>query len=217
MQRIYTSGFRVLGLVVMLLCTAPAAVKATDGLYGAGAPEDAAFVRIVLAAEEAEVAPVWIGATEFTDIAPFSVPPYRPVSPGIHQIGIGEHTAELIPSRGGYYTVVYDAGGLTIVEDTEHTRPDRAQIVLYNFSALDRLELRTADGETTAVAAVPHGEGRDIAVNPIPIGFTVFSDGEPVKPVGDLGLEGGQSYSVFVFSVHGRLRVVTEQAELDLE
>ena len=208
----------LLGALFSVLPSArPLPVHATDGLYGAGAPADAAFVRVVNAAGEGAIGSLWIGATEFSAVADLTVSPYRPLSPGIHQISISGHTEELVPSAGGYYTVVYTEEGLTVLRDTEHTRPDRAQIVLYNFSSEEGLELRTADGAATAVPAVPRRTGRDIAVNPIRIEFAIYHRGEPLETVGDLGLERGQSYGVFVFGELGDARVVIERAELALE
>ncbi|TVR03490.1 MAG: hypothetical protein EA403_06770, partial [Spirochaetaceae bacterium] len=122
----------VLTAIVALLAAAPS-VWGQESLYGAAAPADAALVRVVNAQTE-PLAELWIGATRFTALAPDGVSPYRPVNPGIHQIFVGTRSAELIPRRGVYYTVMVTRDGLSIVEDTAHTRPDRAQIVLYNFS-----------------------------------------------------------------------------------
>gem|GEM_PF-1037972 len=187
-------------LVLVLLCvvlTAPAA-RAQDGLYGEAAPDDAAFVRLVNASERDDLGSVWIAATEFSGLDPYTVSPYRPIFPGIHRLSIGGHETELIPDRGEYYTVVLTADELVVVEDIEHTRPDRAQLVLYNFSPWDGLELRTAAGDATAVEAVPRGRGRAAEVNPIEIAFAVYHGGELLEAVGDPGLERGQSYGVFV-------------------
>ena len=215
--------------MLVLLCglpTAPAA-WAQNGLYGEAAPDDAAFVRLVNASERDDLGSVWVAATEFSGLEPYTVSPYRPIFPGIHRVSLGGHEAELIPDRGEYFTVVLTEDELVVVSDTEHTRPDRAQLVLYNFSQWDGLELRTADGEATAVEAVPRGAGRAAEVNPVEIEFAVYHRGEPLEQIGDLGLERGQSYGVFVLSGeppdrdapddHSGVRVLVVQAELVVE
>ncbi len=204
-------------LAAVLLLAAVPQVLAGNGLYGDAAPDDAAFVRVVNAGGEETVGPVWIGAAEYTGLEPLSVSAYRPVAPEIHQVMLGDHTAELIARAGDYYTVVYHPDGLAVLEDTEHTRPDRAQIIVYNFSQHEELELRTAEGETTVVPAVPESEARDVAVNPVPIELALFAEGEPVEQIGDLGLARGQSYAVFAVYLDGELQSFTAQAELEVE
>ncbi|TVQ96876.1 MAG: hypothetical protein EA403_15590, partial [Spirochaetaceae bacterium] len=104
--------------------------------------------------------------------------------------------------------------------DTAHTRPDRAQIVLYNFSGVGPLALRTADGSATVVGDVQPRSSGAVSVNAVPVELALFRNGERLETLGDLGLARGQSFSVIVSaaSANGEaVRVLIEQARLSLE
>ena len=209
------SALAAIGVIaVLLLLPGLAAAQSSDGLYGAGAPDDAAFVRLVNGVDDGPLAEVWVGATRFEPVAPLSASQYRPVSPGIHQISVGGESEELIPRRAKYYSVVVSENGLHILEDSAHTRPDRAQIFLYNFSDVSPMALRTADGSTAVIGDVASGTSSVVEVNPVPLEFALFHSVELVAAIGDPGLERGQSYSVFVFGRQGQLRVIIEQAAI---
>lgn len=208
----------VLTAIVVLMAVVPS-VWAQEGLYGAAAPADAAFVRVVNAGTES-LPELWIGATRFAALDAQTASPYRPVTSGIHQVFVGSRSEELIPRRGVYYTVMVTRDGLAIVEDTTHTRPDRAQIVLYNFSGVGPLGLRTADGSATVVGDVKPGSSGEVSVNAVPVELALFRNGERLETLGDLGLARGQSFSVIVSaaSANGEaVRVLIEQARLSLE
>ncbi len=202
---------------VFLLLPGLVAAQNSNGLYGAAAPDDAGFVRIVHGGGADPLRDIWIGATRFSEVAPESASPYRPVDPGIHQILIGDQSQEIIPRRGSYYSVVVDRRRLVVLEDPEHTRPDRAQIFLYNFWDEGPLSLRTADGATTLIEPVAHEASGVIEVNPVPVELALFHGGERIAQVGDPELRRGQSYSVFVFGAAEDQRVFVEQAALVLE
>ncbi len=188
----------VLVALVLIVGIAEPAIRAQEGLYGAAAPADAAFVRVVNA--QAQPLPeLWVGATRFAALAPQTASPYRPVNPGIHQVFLGTRSEELIPRRGVYYTVMVTRDGLFIVEDTAHTRPDRAQIVLYHFAGGSALSVRTADGTATVIGDVRTGSSGTVQVNAVAVELALFRDGEQLAALGDLGLARGQSYSIIAF------------------
>ena len=202
---------------VFLLLPGLVGAQSSNGLYGAAAPDDAAFVRVVHGGGADPLRDVWIGATRFSEVAPASASPYRPVAPGIHQIFIGDQSQEIIPRQGNYYSVVADGRRLAVLEDPAHTRPDRAQIFLYNFRDEGPLSLRTADGATTLIDLVARETSAVIEVNPVPVELALFHDSERIAQVGDPGLRRGQSYSVFVFGTAADQRIFVEQATLVLE
>lgn len=204
---------------IVLVCGAASSVWGQEGLYGAAAPADGAFVRVVNARTDS-LGELWIGATRFAALAPQEVSPYRPVGPGIHQIFVGTRSEELIPRRGVYYTVLVTRDGLAVVEDTAHTRPDRAQIVLYNFSSGSALSVRTADGATTVIADVASGSSGTVLVNAVPVVLALFRGGDQLADLGDPGLARGQSYSIIVYDAGTKgdaVRVRIDQARLSLE
>ena len=209
----------IVTIAILMMLGVPGWSEAQDdnGLYGAGVPQDAGLVRIVNAVSDQPLRSVWVGATRFDAVERFGVTPYRPVAPGIHQVMIAGQSEELIPQRGGYYSVILWDRGLSILPDRAHTRPDRSQIFLYNLSDVGAVELRTGDGATTVIPAVAAGESGVVEVNPIAIELALYHGGAIVEPIGDLGLQRGQSYSVFLFGSGAATRTVIVQAAIDLE
>ncbi len=201
----------------VLLLLAPGGLDAQDGLYGAAAPRDAAFVRVMHVADAAPLNDLWVGAQRFSHVEQYSITAYRPVDSGIFQVTIGAESEELIARAGEYYTVLYSDEGLAILQDPAHTRPDRSQLFLYNVSSLSPLELRTADGETPVITGVEPGRSGVTAVNPIRIEFALYHQGELVATVGDPGLERGQSYSIVLIDGADAMKTIVQRAEIELE
>jgi hypothetical protein len=201
----------LISVTICLLGISLCARAAADSLYGAEAPKDAAFVRVFRAS--GGVGPLELGSKRF-DPAVGGVTPYRPVLPDIYLLGSGEQETEVIPKIGHYYTLVVTAEGIRIFEDVEHTDPARAQLVLYNLLPQGRVELKTADGQTSVIAAVGPGEAGRVNVNAIPVKLGVFGSEEPLGMLGDPGLQRGTSYSAFIFESVSGPRIVWAKAEL---
>ena len=187
------------------------AQAAADTLYGAEAPKDVAFVRVVRLTDGA--GPLDVGSQRFAP-GPGDVTPYRPVLPDIYLIRSGGREVELIPKVRRYYTLTLTPEGIRIFEDVEHTDPARAQLVLYNLLPSERVDLRTADGRTSVIAGVGPGLAGRVNVNAVPVTLGVFGSAGPLAVVGDPGLSRGGSFSVFVFGSGSAPQVFCAQAEL---
>lgn len=206
------SGF-MLGLMLI-----PAAAYAQNGsLYGAGAPEDAAFVRVFNNRNDGAVSRLWVGATEYRNLSSGHSSAYRPVTPEIHTVYLNDAFEELITREGSYYTIVLRDDGLHIHEDPAHTRADLAQILVYNLDVSGPVELRSADGTAGVVGSLMRGESGSVAVNPVAVELAVFVDDEKHLELGDIGLERGQSFAVFVSGAEGRPAARVERAEIQAE
>lgn len=206
--------FACVGLLLSLVL--PVGVAQERGLYGAAAPEDAAFVRYVnVSTRGATGFPV--GATSFGALGPGSAGPYRPVSPGIYLLGRGARQQELIAAVGAYYTIALDADAITILEDKRHEDAARAQIIFYNLTPDATLSLRTADGRTQVIDPRDPGTAGSVVVNPIRVELAVYdtASGEAVARLEPLALESGQSYGVFAFDEAPEVRV--ERARIETE
>jgi hypothetical protein len=198
-------------VLAILCCLLGAGLPAgADTLYGTQAPKDAAFVRFFRAVAGD---PLEVGARRF-DPPPGAVTPYRPVVPDIYLLRSGSQELELIPQVRRYYTLALTAEGLSLFEDVEHTDPARAQLVLYNLLPRESVELKTADGRATVIAAVGPGKAGRLNVNPVPVRLGVFGAGGPLAVLGDPGLRRGASYSVFVFQGGSGPEVLCAKAEL---
>jgi alginate O-acetyltransferase complex protein AlgF len=202
------------GRLVVLLCIILAGfgtLAAADTLYGAEAPKDAAYVRLVRLSDGS--GPLDVGSKRF-DPPTGGVSPYRPVLPDIYLIRSGGREVELIPKVGRYYTLTLTSEGIRIFEDIEHTDPARAQLVLYNLLPAERVDLRTADGRTSVIAGVGPGSAGRVNVNAVPVSLGVFGSAGLLAVVGDPGLSRGGSFSVFVYGSGSAPQVFCAQAEL---
>jgi alginate O-acetyltransferase complex protein AlgF len=157
-----------------------------------------------------------LGSTRF-DVHLRGLSDYRVVSPGIYQIVLGEGTSEIIARPGGYYTVAATRDGVRVFEDPAHTDPARAQLVLYNLSNLEAVDLRTEGADTIVIPPLSPGAAGRITVNAVSVRLAVFSNGGFHYGLGDLGLERGSSYSVFVFDENRETGVFWAEAALTLD
>jgi hypothetical protein len=170
-----------------------------DPLYGEAAPADAAYVRFFAAVSLDPRGPLEVGAARFEPPARGSATAYRPVAPDIYMVDAGGRSVELIPRARRYYTLAVVAGGLVVFEDTAHTDPSRAQLVLYNLSALDSVGLETEDGRTTVIPPLSAARSRSVVVNAVSVRLRVSGAGSVIGELGDVGLRRGASHSVFVY------------------
>ena len=188
----------VLFAAAALTLIAVPAASGQEGLYGPAVGEDTLLVRVLRVFPAGGPLEVEVGAARFGPLEYGQVSAYRPVVRDIYRIRAGAREGTLEPGTGTYYTVVVDASAVRVLPDETHRDPARAQLCLYNLSALGPIDLTTADGATRVVAAVPPGGSARAAVNAVPARLAVFAAGSLVAEVGDLGLRRGQSYSVFV-------------------
>lgn len=210
-RRALQKWYLVLGIAGIL--TFPLfAQNSSASLYGAGAPDNAGFVRVFNMGTGEQT--VWAGSIQFAGIAAGSVTAYRPVNPGVHAVFVGNDFAELIALDGRFYTVVLSDAGPQVFEDNRHTRADQAQIILYNTTTAGAIELRTADGMTQVIPSVEPGKSGVITVNPVAIELGVASDSQDTINIGDIDLARGQSYGIFLIDSGDGLEVIVRQAEV---
>jgi alginate O-acetyltransferase complex protein AlgF len=203
-------------LLALLIVSFPLAA-ANKSVYGPEVPGDSAFVRIVNAASGAAKLSAELGATTWEPLGFAEASPYRPVTPDIYSFSVDGREVEIIPGSGRYYTIAVLPKDIVVLEDPAHTDPARAQIFLYNFSSLPRVELATADGKTTVIAAVRQNASGLAVVNAVAAKLAVRSGGAQVKGIGDLGLARGSSFSVFVLGDAGSPFVFTLKAAVKAE
>jgi len=203
-------------LLALLVVSFPLAA-ANKSVYGPEVPGDSAFVRIVNAASGAAKLSAELGATSWEPLGFAEASVYRPVTPDIYSFSAGGREVEVIPGSGRYYTIAVLPNDIVVLEDPTHTDPARAQLFLYNFSSLPRVELATADGKTTVIAAVRQNASGLAVVNAVAARLAVKSGGVLVKAIGDLGLARGSSFSVFVLGDAGSPAVFTLKAAVKAE
>jgi len=202
------------GLIFGSMSGLAGASAQSGSLYGAGAPEDAAYVRVFHHGSDGVVARLWVGATEYRNLSPGQSSAYRPVTPEIHMVYLNSLFEEFIAREGAYYTILLLDNGLQIHQDPAHTRADLAQILVYNLDVSGPVSLRSADGAITVVGDIMSGESGAVTVNPVAVELAVFVGSELHAELGDIGLERGQSYAVFVMDAAGRPAARVDRAEI---
>jgi alginate O-acetyltransferase complex protein AlgF len=184
-------------LLALLVVSLPLAA-ANKSVYGPEVPGDASFVRIVNGVPGSAKLSAELGATTWEPLGFAEASAYKPVTPDIYSFAAGGREVEIIPGAGRYYTIAVLPKDIVVLEDPAHTDPARAQLFLYNFSSLPRVELATADGKTTVIPAVRQNASGLAVVNAVAAKLAVRSGGTQLKAIGDLGLARGSSFSVFV-------------------
>ncbi|MFP4549626.1 MAG: alginate O-acetyltransferase AlgF [Spirochaetales bacterium] len=204
----------VCAVFALLLATS---LSAQEGLYGSGAPDDAAFVRVVNAADGQGEISTSIGEAEFGPLSFAEVSAYRPVATGLFAVRVGDQEVELVAQNGIYYTIAVTSSGAMIFEDPEHTDPAESQVFLYNLLADSPARLYAADRGAEVIGAVEPGSSSQVSINPVAVELVVGSSGEDIANVGDPSLERGQSYSVFVYSNGSAADALLVQAQVTTE
>jgi len=206
----------VTALALLILAAAPICAG-TRSVYGPEVPGDAAFVRVVNAVPGSTPLAPELGAASFDPLPYAQVSPYRAVTPDIYLFSATGVEQEIIPMSGRYYTVAVLPQAIVVLEDPAHTDPARAQLFLYNFSSLSRIDLATADGKTSVIAGVRSSSSALAVVNAVAAPLAVMSGGSRVKVIGDLGLARGSSFSVFVLGGGSTTVVFTAKARVQVE
>ena len=177
------------------------ALAQDEGLYPAPPPADAAFVRIVHAAPDVESINIVVGDTSFPEIDFGQATDHYIVIQGKRKASLGQLEQEIEIAAGKLYTLAITSSEgnvvLTLVEDTIISNRTKALLSLYNFSSLEKVSLKTADGSVDILLDIVPLQTGNIEVNGINIDLATFADG-PIEVFEGVGLERGKTYSVIV-------------------
>jgi hypothetical protein len=201
--------------VVLVALAVP--LSAQQSVYGSFAPEDAALVRIVNVDHSREEVSMDLGRRRFGPLEYGSVSPYRPVAPALYVTTLGEEEQEILATAGSYLSVILSPEGVSVLEDTEHDDPARAQLVLYNLTSVDEATLLVLPGEQTVISHVPPMGAASRGVNAVTARLAVESEGERIADLGDVALRRGESFSVFVYPAGDRIHTRVVEATVELE
>lgn len=187
-------------LVLPLTCaggllSTPSAATELE-LYAPAPPAGSAFVRFVNA--EQETHPLRLAGRALGALRPGEVSPYWVAAAGTRSASAGKHTSALEVVAGHFYTVLIRAQGLHPLKDETHTHLAKAQLALYNVSALKQVSLKTADGAATILEGITPGGHASRSVNAIAVELAVHGDGKELHRLSGLNLAQGSAYSVFV-------------------
>ena len=168
-----------------------------EGVYGAAAPEGSAFVR-VFNATTAALPGGKVADQNVDEVAPNTASEFVFLPPGTHTLSSGgaSESLSLKPSR--YYTVARTAAGFTVLDNGRHENRLKALVLLYNFTDVASLGLRTPDGKATVVDAVPPGRYGSREVNAVKASLAAYDGDRKLADAKPVGMERGRAYSLFV-------------------
>ncbi len=188
-----------------------------EGLYAPIPPEGAAFVRFIQAdpAAAGEQTPSAAGkkydVLKFGDVSPYYVQKQLKADLAF---GAAVRPSELEAKK--FYSAVLRAGKVELVPDTASENRAKALISVYNFSPLESIELKTADGKIPVAGPVAPGAGASREMNAVKVDFAVFDKDGKSYPVEGLTLQRGAAYNVLVLEPKpGEIKIVSVQSKTD--
>ena len=187
-------------LLIMSLLIGVAAAQ--DGLYAPEPPANAAFVRIIHAAPGTTSFNSSIGEATYAELEFQSVSPYAVVTEGSYDVSLAGVTSTLEVAAGNFYTVaLVDTGaGASVValKDPSNTNLAKSLLILYNFSDVAAVDMKTADGAQTVVSGVAPMSVGSIVVNPVAVDLAAFGGSDVIESFSGIALERGAAYSMVV-------------------
>lgn len=189
-----------------------------EGLYAPIPPEGAAFVRFIQADSKASdlgqipsAAGKKYEALEFGHVSPYYVQKQLKVD-----LAFGEAVRPFELEAGKFYSAVLLNGKVEVVPDTASENRAKALVSVYNFSSLEGIELKTADGKIPVAGPVAPGAGTSREMNAVKVDFAVFGKDGKSYPVEGLTLQRGAAYNVLVLEPKpGEIKIVSVQSKTD--
>ena len=206
-------------LFTAMSCAAVTAV-AKDGneaLYDANAPADSAFARVINL-DDKTASIKFDGKTAVQTVGSYQVGDYV-FFPGGKSQALevnGERLEQQFP-KSSAWTLVFDDGKLTAMEDKYYQGRKKAQVAFYNFSD-QPLDLKTADGKHAVVANISPMANGQREINEVKIGLSAWTASTEAAAFEPTFLKKGRSYSYVVYPQDGELKpIVVADAITNLE
>ncbi|MGL4608594.1 MAG: alginate O-acetyltransferase AlgF [Trueperaceae bacterium] len=184
-----------------------------NGLYAPAPPADAAFVRILHAAPDADAIRATVGAVSYDELGFGAASSYKVVLQGAQTLTAGEVTSDLEVAAGKFYTLAITASGVMMLEDAVSTNRAKALVIMYNLTDIPSVDLKTADSTTEVLMGVAPGTQKSIEVNGITVDLVALSGDVELGAFPGTTLEREAAYSVFVLGTADAPQVVWVQSE----
>jgi alginate O-acetyltransferase complex protein AlgF len=188
-------------LLAMLFVTLGAALSARahaddEGVYGAAAPPDSAFIRVFndSASPDFEAK---IADKSLTEIPAYGASEFVFLPPGKYTLNAGRVSQAVTLKAARYYTAVVDDHSLRLLDNDKYTNHLKAQLIVYNMIEGTTMSLKMPDGRPVIenVAANAYGTRE---VNAVKANFALFNGATKVADVRPESLERGHVFSLFV-------------------
>lgn len=162
-----------------LLATVPA-MAGEGGLYDAPPPSDAAYVRVLNAADSGNLE-VAVNTTTWS-VGAGALSPYEFVTKGSYDATWASSKLPLSVEAQKYYTIIVPGDGSEpkVVEDAALANPARAGLYFYNATEKPlQLDAKVNGKQAAIFEAVAPGETAFREVNPFEVAFVVVDGGTP--------------------------------------
>lgn len=194
-------------IAALLLPLAPAAAD-DAALYGPEAPPGSAFIRVLNASGQPDLA-AQAGSVAIDEIPAWSVSDFEYLPPGTVQLTAGNASTQATLQPNRFYTAVVDGQGVRLLDNEGYANKLKALVILYNLTDADALSLRTTDGSTTIVDAVGSNTSGTRQVNAARARLAVFAGDQSVAQTDTVTLSRGKAFSVFAVGPADAPRLIT--------
>jgi alginate O-acetyltransferase complex protein AlgF len=204
---------RVVALLTLLVlaCTPVQQTLAEGALYDPVPPAGAAFVRLYHSG--ARQLPVNVPGKSLQSVAAYRVTPYFVLKSGQHQLHFGELVVNLEVSEGVFYTLIHRGGEVIVLTDQVSDNPAKATIALYNVDVPGEISLRTEDRRIPVIMNIATRSNGYREINAVRVSLSVFTANDRRADLGEVVLQRGRGYSVFVVDSGESLATQFEESE----
>jgi alginate O-acetyltransferase complex protein AlgF len=175
------------------------------------------FLGTIYGQEDGLYAPAPMNDTAYEELSFAQVSPYRVVPQGARTLVAGDVSQEIEVQAGKFYSLAITPGGVVVLEDASSSNRAKALLLLYNFSDIPTIDLKTADGKTEVFSGVAPGTETSVEVNGITVDLAVSSEGKVLQEFPGVQLERGAAYSAFVLGTASAPTVIWVQSETTTE
>lgn len=190
---------QILRVLMGLLVLFSASVQAADGngeLYGAVAPADSGFVRVLNLSD----APAEVQLSEKKNsqtVSAGNLGGFQFSSPGKKTLTVNGISTSFDLETRLAVTAVFDGATLTVIRDKVPQDARKAYVSFLNLTD-QAVSLKTQDGKHVLVKELAKGEHGSRKVNEIKIKFAVYAGDTKLQEYEDTFLRKGRSYTFAV-------------------
>lgn len=190
------------GLVVAaaLLVTDAALAAGDDALYNPAPPPNSAFVRVIDARGQGNLA-VSVGQAQIT-VPQTGVSAYVVVPQGEQDVALSTTSSKVTLTAGKYYTLAFYIDGATtpkLLEDEILTNPAKSGVYVYNFSDAASVKLYAPQPKVAVVDNLKPGSSAFKSVNAVTVDLAVMDGEKKVADFNQLALKRRTGLTFLVF------------------
>lgn len=190
---------------ITLLLSSMIANAAEDRLYPPPPPPGAASVRVIDVRTKPNGDPISVGEQELKLSSQPSA--FKYVNQGAVSLKSPGFSGTKNVEAGNFYSVLV-GNKVSVLYKEENPPLTQALVVLYNFTLIDALNLKTDDGNTDVVSVKGPFQVKSQPVNPLKVGFSVYAGDRKIGSIPAAQLQRGTSFGIMVVGPRSDPRVI---------